>query len=198
MASYPLVCKKCGKNFTHHNKADIRMGRMKYCSTECCKRKLNFKFDYFDERPLPKHKLVTLGQIIATTHIYDGRMVSIISDIPTLKDISKELEYDHPFRGSSFGLSRLDITSKRLKESLYELGLSPNYLFQEVPPLDILDGLLKTHCYSILEDGRRIFRTNRSKIALYIRDVFDGEIVTHTYKDVGRGGTLSCDYIVVF
>ena len=66
--SHELTCQSCGKIFYTNNKSYITLGRLKHCSHECKNRKYTFDENYFSGELTPE-KLVTLGQIFATSFI---------------------------------------------------------------------------------------------------------------------------------
>ncbi len=195
MPSYPLTCKTCGKNFTHHNKTDINLGRMKHCSQECKNRKYKLDENYF-KLPLTEGKLFTLGQFIVCAELVDWRIIKLFSTLDILTDISHKLGSNYPIVKSDKGLYKLIIRSDKMVGDLIALGLYGNPLYQDVPSDNLITGILSTHCYS--RDGDvNIFRTVRSKVALYVADKYGGKMVTNTYKDVFKG-VLGCEWVVVW
>lgn len=195
MPSYPLTCKTCGKNFTHHNKTDINRGLMNHCSNECKNRKYKLDENYF-KMPLTDEKLFTLGQFIVCAELVDWRIIKLFSTLEILTDINLKLGSTYPIVKSDKGLWKLIIRSDKMVSDLIELGLYGPPLSQEVPSYDIIAGMFGTHCYS--RDGDvNIFRTVRSKVALYVADRFGGKMVSNTYKDVFKG-VMGCEWVVVW
>jgi hypothetical protein len=81
-------------------------------------------------------------------------------------------------------------------KDLSSYGIVHNPLYQEYIPYDILQGLLQTDCYKIV-NGVQKFRTPSSKLALEVARLVGGEVITETYKDVAKG-VLACDWVVVW
>ncbi len=188
-----LICQSCKKPFTHNNIYDIKRGKMKYCSEDCKGRKWKINETYFEE--INTDKLITLGQLIVTARIVDFRTIIILSDYSTLLDISDKLESTYKIIKSERDLYRITIRSFKLVNSFIELGFVNNHFFQDVPG-DLWEGLKRTHCYEVV-DGVNIFKTDRSKVALWVCDRFGGKMVTRTYKDVARG-CMGCEWVVVW
>jgi hypothetical protein len=192
--AHHLVCSSCKKEFIISDKWRIKQGKVKYCSFECRKRRYGINIHYFDQ--LDEFNLITLGQLIITGHIVDYRTFQIISDERTILDISSKLESTYPLEVSHSGLFRIEIISSQLILRLIELGIVRNCLYQDVPD-DLWDGMSSTHCYSVADDGVNIFRTNRSKVALWVRDKFGGKMDCITGKDVYKG-VMMCEWVVVW
>ena len=188
-----LNCHTCGKEFTIRDKWRVKQGKVKYCSDECRGRKWEINIHYFDQ--LDESKLITLGQLIVTGHIVDYRTFVIISDEATILDLSNKLGSTYPIESADRRLLRINITSYSLVSKLVELGITDNYLFQDVPG-DLWEGLKRTHCYEVV-DGVNVFKTERSKVALWVCDRFGGKMVTRTYKDVARG-CMGCEWVVIW
>jgi len=191
-----LICHTCRKEFKVNDKWRVKQGKVKYCSEECRKRRYEINSHYFDN--LTEDKLITLGQIIVCGHIVDYRTFQIISDEKTIFEISDKLDSTYPIEGAHSGLCRLDITSVRLVSRLIELGVVNSCLYQDVPHYDFMwEGLKRTHCYEVADDGVNVFRCNRSKIALWVCDRFSGKMVTRTFKNSHKG-ILDCEWVVVW
>ena len=168
---------------------------MKYCSSECFRRKFEINQDYFKSLDSPE-KFITLGQIVAIGHIKENLILKLVSNQKTLEDITNKLESTYPIRKSERGLFKIEIACPELVKDLLELGLSNNYLYQDLPDMRSLEGLLNTHCYTTQSD-QRIFRTLRSKLAKVVEDEFSGKIITNTFKWASKGVT-GLEYIVYF
>lgn len=192
---HDLICQNCGKSFTHNNIYDINRGKMKYCSEACKKRRYHLDHSYFS-MPLTEEKRITLGQIIVIGEIVDYRSIKMFSDLSTLEDINIKLESTYRIKKSDKGLYRLDIISERMVLDLVRLGLSNRFLYQDVPD-DLWEGLKRTHCFSLADDGVNIFRTDRSKVALWVCDRFGGKMECITGKDMYKG-IMFCEWVVVW
>jgi hypothetical protein len=166
---------------------------MKYCSEDCKGRKWKINETYFEE--ITDDKLITLGQLIVTARIVDWRTIIILSDYSTLLDISDRLGSSYEITKSERDLFRIKIISHKLVMSLIQLGFVQNPLYQDVPD-DLWEGIKKTHCYQVV-DGVNVFKTDRSKVALWVSDRFGGEVITRTYKDKARG-CMGCEWVVVW
>jgi len=189
-----LICHTCRKEFTINDKWRIKQGKVKYCSDECRKRRYEINSHYFDQ--LDESKLITLGQLIVTGHIVDYRTFVIISNEKTILDISDKLDSTYPIETAGWKLCRINITSSYLVKKLIELGFVSNYLYQDVPD-DLWDGIKRTHCYSVADDGVSVFRTDRSKVALWVCDRFGGKMDCQTMKDMYKG-IMVCEWVVVW
>jgi len=190
-----LICQNCGKSFTHNNMYDINRGKMKYCSEACKTRRYHLNESYFTP-PLTHDKKITLGQIITIGEIVDYRSIKMFSDLATLEDINNKLESTYKIKKSDKGLYRLDILSEKMVLDLVRLGLGNKALYQDVPD-DLWDGIKRTHCYMVAEDGVSVFRTDRSKVALWVCDRFGGKIDCQTMKDMYKG-IMVCEWVVVW
>ena len=190
-----LICQNCGKPFTHNNMYDINRGKMKFCSEACKRRRYHLDESYFSD-PLTTDKKITLGQIITIGEIVDYRSIKMFSDLSTLEDINSKLGSTYKIKKSDKGLYRLDILSEKMVLDLVRLGLGDKPLYQDVPD-DLWDGLKKTHCYSVADDGVRVFRTDRSKVALWVCDRFGGKMDCQTMKDMYKG-IMVCEWVVVW
>jgi hypothetical protein len=192
---YETICQKCNATFYHNNKSYIRLGRLKYCSQECKNRKFDVDNQYFSS-DLSDEKLITLGQIIATSEIINHKSFKIFSDIETLNDINDKLKSNYPIEKSSKGKYRITIMDDKIVTDLIRHGLTDEYMKQDVPRDDLWEGLKRTDLYSE-EDGLCLFKTEAYKIALWVKNKFDGEIVSKTFKDVAKGA-LCIEYLVIF
>ena len=192
-----LICQNCGKHFTHNNMYDIKRGKMKFCSEACKTRRYRLDESYFTP-PLTNDKLITLGQIIGIGEIVDYRFIKMFSDLTTLEDINRKLGSTYKIRKSDKGLWRLDILSEKMVLDLVELGVVSKPLYQDVPHYDFMwEGLKRTHCYSVAEDGVNVFRTDRSKVALWVRDKFGGKMECVMGKDMYKG-VMMCEWVIVW
>ena len=198
---HPIICQKCNKEFIIKDNWKCKNENPKYCSDECKRRKWDINSNYFDN--LTQEKIITLGQLITTCHIVDYNTIIIQSDESTMLDISNKLESAYKSVPAQLGLIRQKIISHKLVVRLTELGFQKRYLFQDVPLLDgdliesdksLWEGLKLTHSYSLV-DGVNVFKTERSKVALWVRDRFGGKSITNTYKDLTRG-VMACEWIV--
>ena len=174
---------------------DIKRGKMKFCSKACKTRKYHLEHSYFSG-PLTPEKKITLGQIITIGEIVDYRFIKMFSDLTTLEDINSKLNSTYKIKKSDKSLYRLDILSEQLVLDLIELGLTDKGLYQDVPD-DLWEGLKKTHCYSVADDGVNVFKIDRSKVALWVRDKFGGKIDCVTSKDMYKG-VMMCEWVVVW
>jgi hypothetical protein len=168
---------------------------MKFCSEGCKKRRYHLDESYFSD-PLTTDKKITLGQIITIGEIVDYRFIKMFSDLTTLEDINSKLGSTYKIKKSDKGLWRLDILSEKMVLDLVRLGLGDKPLYQDVPD-DLWDGIKKTHCYSVADDGVNVFRTDRSKVALWVRDKFGGKIDCVMGKDMYKG-IMVCEWVVVW
>ena len=110
-------------------------------------------------------------------------------------DLSDKLGSTYPIEAADRRLLRINITSYSLVSKLVELGITDNYLFQDVPD-DLWEGLKKTHCYEVV-DGVNVFKTDRSKVALWVMDRFGGKMECITKKDMYKG-IMVCEWVVVW
>lgn len=189
------ICLTCGKEFRLKRTYYIDKRPARYCSLTCTRTKSNINHQYFSP-PLTPDKLITLGQFIATGFIQNDHTIFIRSNQETIDDIQSKIGTKYPVEKSDNGKLRLKITSSQMVKNLGDYGLVRNQLFQEFPPYDILQGLLKTDCYEEKE-GVRLFRTPSSKLALEVSYLVGGEIITETFKDVFKG-VLGCYWVVVW
>lgn len=189
-----LKCENCGKDFHVNDAWRVKQGKVKYCSEECKKRRYKINSHYFDELDL--EKLITLGQIITIGHIVDYRTLVFVSDLVTIECIGNKLGSTYEISTSTLGLYRLEVRSIWLVGRLVELGMLSNCLYQDVPD-DLWEGIKRTHCYG-MDEGINVFRSERSRISLWVRDKFGGEVVTRMYKDQSRGGIMVCEWVVVW
>ena len=144
-------------------------------------------------------KIITLGQLIITCHIVDYNTIIIQSDETTMLDISNKLESSYKSLPAQLGLIKQKIISHKLVLRLTELGFQKRYLYQDVLQFDsnlIWEGLKMTHSYQD-DDGVNVFKTDLSKVALWVCDRFGGKLITNTYKDIPRG-IMGCEWIVVW
>jgi len=173
---------------------DIKRGKMKYCSEACKLRKYNINDNYFTG-VLDGDKRITLGQILCIGEIVDWRTIKMFSSFGVLEDISRKIGSEYPIEKSDKGLYRITIRSVQMVRDLVELGMVSNGLYQDVPD-ELWEGIKRTHCYS-MEDGLNVFRSDRSRISLWVMDKFGGEMVTRTYKDSFKG-IMGCEWVVVW
>ncbi len=191
-----LICQSCKKPFTHNNMYDIKRGKMKFCSETCKARKYSLNESYFSGE-LTNEKKITLGQIVTIGQIVEFRFIKMFSDLKTLEDINTKLGSSYKIKKSDKGLYRLDILSEKMVLDLIELGVVNKPLYQDIPQDDLWEGIKKTHCYYIADDGVNVFRTSRSKIALWVRDKFSGKMDCVTGKDMYKG-VMGCEWVVVW
>lgn len=191
---HSLVCQKCGRSFTHNNMYDIKRGKMKFCSEACRLRKYNIDDNYFN-LPLDDEKRITLGQMLVVGEIVDWRTIKMFSSLEVLEDIRRKIGSEYSIDKSDKGLCRMTIRSVQMVCDLVELGMVKNGLYQDVPD-DLWEGIKRTHCYG-MDDGLNVFRSERSRISLWVSDKFGGEMVTRTYKDSYKG-IMSCEWVVVW
>jgi hypothetical protein len=135
--------------------------------------------------------------MVATAYIQDLVTIVVKSDQSTIDDIQTKLNSNYPVIKSDNNKLKLKISSSQMVKDLSSYGIVHNQLFQEYIPYDILQGLLQTDCYKIV-DGVQTFRTPSSKLALEVCYRVSGKIITETYKDVPRGGVLGCYWVVIW
>ena len=188
-------CLTCQKQFNIYRIYYIHKEPKLYCSYTCKNQKYTLNHNYFNP-PLTPDKLITLGQMVATSFIQNDHTIIVRSDEQTLKDIQTKLNSNYPVSKSDQNKLKLKISSSQMVSDLSNYGIVHNPLFQEYPPYDILQGLLQTDCYKIV-DGVQMFRTPSSKLSLEVARLVGGEIITETYKDVPKG-VLGCEFVVVW
>lgn len=189
------TCLTCQKEFNIYRTYYIHKEPKLYCSYSCKNQKYSLDHSYFTT-PLTPDKLITLGQFTATAFIQNDHTIIVRSDLQTITDIQTKLNSNHPVINSDQNKLRLKITSSQMVSDLSSYGIVHNQLFQEFISYDILEGLLKTDCYKIV-DGVKMFRTLSSKLALEVCYRVGGDIITETYKDVPRG-VLGCEFVVIW
>ena len=189
------TCLTCQKEFNIYRTYYIHKEPKLYCSYSCKNQKYSLDHSYFTT-PLTPDKLITLGQFTATAFIQNDHTIIVRSDLLTITDIQTKLNSNHPVINSDQNKLRLKITSSQMVSDLSSYGIVHNQLFQEFISYDILEGLLKTDCYKIV-DGVKMFRTLSSKLALEVCYRVGGDIITETYKDVPRG-VLGCEFVVIW
>lgn len=187
-------CLTCSKPFPITNSYDIDKRPVLYCSYSCKSNKYGTNHTYFNT--LNQDNLITLGQFIATSFIQNNHTIIVRSDQITIDDIQSKIGSRYPIEKSDQGKLRLKISSSQMVRDLSDYGLVHNPLFQEYPPYDILEGLLKTDCYE-KKDGVQMFRTPSSKLSLEVTRLVGGQIITETFKDVPKG-VLGCYWVVVW
>jgi hypothetical protein len=188
-------CQTCGNDFPITNSYYIDKRPVLHCSITCKNQKYPINHNYFTP-PLTKDKLITLGQFIATGFIQNDHTIIIRSDQSTINDIQSKLNTKYPVVKSDQNKLKLKISSTQMVKDLSEYGLVHNPLFQEFPPYDILEGLLKTDCYE-MKDGVQRFRTPSSKLSLEVSRLVGGDIITESFKDIPKG-VLGCYWVVVW
>ena len=188
-------CQTCGNPFPIDNSYYIDKRPILYCSKTCKNQKYPLNHNYFNP-PLTPDKLITLGQMVATSFIQNNHTIFIRSDQSTIDDIQSKLNSNYPVIKSDQNKLKIKINSSQMVSDLSNYGMVHNPMFQEFIPYDILQGLLQTDCYE-MKDGVQTFRTPSSKLALEIAHLVGGEIITETYKDVPKG-VLGCDWVVVW
>jgi len=189
-------CLTCGNPFHIYNGYYIDKRPILYCSITCTNQKYTLNHNYFNS-PLTSDKLITLGQMVATSFIQNDHTIFVRSDLKTITDIQTKINSNYPVIKSDQNKLKLKISSSQMVKDLSSYGIVHNQLFQEFIPYDILPGLLQTDCYKIV-DGVQTFRTPSSKLALEVCYKVGGKIITETYKDVPRGGVLGCHWVVVW
>jgi len=189
-------CLTCGNPFHIYRTYYIYKQPVLYCSYTCKNQKYTLNHNYFTP-PLTSDKLMTLGQMVATSFIQNDHTIIVRSDEQTLKDIQTKLNSNYPVIKSDQNKLRLKISSSQMVSDLSNYGIVHTQLFQEYIPYDILPGLLQTDCYE-MKDGVQTFRTPSSKLALEVCYRVSGDIITETYKDVPRGGVLGCYFVVIW
>ena len=189
-------CLTCGNPFHIYNGYYIDKRPILYCSITCTNQKYPLNHNYFNP-PLTPDKLITLGQMVATSFIQNDHTIIVRSDQSTIDDIQSKLNSKYPIGKSDQNKLRLKISSSQMVSDLGEYGMVHNPMFQEFIPYDILEGLLRTDCYE-MKDGVQRFRTPSSKLSLEVSRLVGGSIISETYKDVYRGGVLGIEYIVVW
>lgn len=189
-----LNCLRCKKEIIVKNRALLNRGNYRYCSTKCANHKYYINDHYFDE--LTNEKMITLGQLVGTGMVWDFQTLRIYSDKKTLQSISKKLESNYPITKSDRGLYRIEVWSEILCLRLAQLGISNWTWKQEMIPYElVVSGMFQTHQYSEL-GGVRIFKTEASKLALWVRDYFGGKMTERFEKTDSRG--FICWWVVIF
>ena len=103
-----------------------------------------------------------------------------VSDEETLSSIKLKIGSNQPIKKAERGLYRLIITSEELVTDLLRLGVPTSDLWAEMEREDVWLGMKQTHCYRRFSDGVCQFRTKQSKVALWVRDRFSGQIITQS------------------
>jgi len=188
-------CQTCGNPFPITNSYYIHKRPILHCSKTCKNQKYTLNHNYFNS-PLTPDKLITLGQFTATAFIQNDHTIFVRSDLQTITDIQTKLNSNYPVSKSDQNKLKLKISSSQMVSDLSNYGIVHNPLFQEYIPYDILEGLLQTDCYKIV-DGVQTFRTPSSKLAMEVCYKVGGEIITETFKDVPKG-VLGCYFVVVW
>ena len=190
-----LTCLNCGKDFKVTSTYFVTKRPTRYCSKHCVKSNHNIINDYFTP-PLTPDKLITLGQFTATAHIQNDHTIIVRSDQSTIQDIQTKLNSNYPVIKSDQNKLKLKISSSQMVSDLSSYGIVHNPLYQEYIPYDILEGLLQTDCYKIV-DGVQTFRTPSSKLAMEVCYKVGGDIITESFKDIYKG-VLGCYWVVVW
>ena len=190
-----ITCQNCGTTFSVYNSYLVHRRPKKYCSLECINSKFSLNHNYFNS-PLTPDKLITLGQFTATSFIQNDHTIIVRSDEQTLQDIQTKINSNYPVIKSDQNKLKLKISSSQMVSDLSSYGIVHNPLYQEFIPYDILQGLLQTDCYKIV-DGVQTFRTPSSKLAIEVCYKVGGEIITETFKDVPKG-VLGCYWVVIW
>ena len=188
-------CLICGEPFPIDNSYYIDKRPILHCSKTCKNQKYTLNHNYFNS-PLTQDKLITLGQMVATSFIQNDHTIFVRSDLKTITDIQTKINSNYPVIKSDQNKLKLKISSSQMVKDLSSYGIVHNQLFQEYIPYDILQGLLQTDCYKIV-DGVETFRTPSSKLALEVCYKVGGEIITETFKDVPKG-VLGCYWVVIW
>lgn len=188
-------CQTCGNPFPIDNSYYIEKRPVLYCSKTCKNQKYTLNHNYFNS-PLTPDKLITLGQMVATSFIQNDHTIFIRSDLKTITDIQTKINSNYPVIKSDQNKLKLKISSSQMVKDLSSYGIVHNPLYQEYIPYDILPGLLQTDCYKIV-DGVETFRTPSSKLAMEVCYKVGGEIITETFKDVPKG-VLGCYFVVIW
>jgi len=188
-------CLICGEPFPIDNSYYIDKRPILHCSKTCKNQKYTLNHNYFNS-PLTQDKLITLGQMVATSFIQNDHTIFVRSDLKTITDIQTKINSNYPVIKSDQNKLKLKISSSQMVKDLSSYGIVHNPLYQEYIPYDILPGLLKTDCYKIV-DGVETFRTPSSKLALEVCYKVGGEIITETFKDVPKG-VLGCHWVVIW
>lgn len=193
---YKNICPVCNKEFSFKNGAYARLGRMKYCSHECKNRKVIFNERYFSGELTPE-KLFTFGQILVSVELFDIPVINIITSKELLSEIQIKLGSDYKAKKTEMDLYRIRFKSRTLYDDLIRLGITKPKFYQEVPRDDLWEGMKSTHSYKE-EDDTCTFTSDSSKIARWIQDKFDTEIITKLYRYDGGNDKLYCQYINVW
>jgi len=188
-------CLTCGEPFHIYNSYYIEKRPILHCSKTCKNQKYTLNHNYFNP-PLTPDKLITLGQMVATSYIQNDHTIFVRSDLQTITDIQTKINSNQPVIKSDQNKLKLKISSSQMVSDLSSYGIVHNQLFQEYIPYDILPGLLRTDCYKI-KDGVQTFRTPSSKLALEVCYKVGGQIITDSFKDVPKG-VLGCEFVVVW
>lgn len=189
------TCLSCGKLFTLARTYYIDKRPVHHCSRVCSNKRNSIDQNYFTP-PLTKDKLITLGQMVATSYVQNDHTIIVRSDESTINDIQSKLNSTYPISKSDNNKLKIKIQSNQMVQDLGEFGIVHNPIYQEFIPYDIFDGLIRTDCYE-MKDGVQIFRTPSSKLALEFARLVGGKIITETYKDVFKG-VLGCDWVVIW
>ena len=188
-------CLICGEPFPIDNSYYIHKRPVLYCSKTCKNQKYTLNHNYFNS-PLTPDKLITLGQMVATSFIQNDHTIFVRSDLQTITDIQTKINSNQPVIKSDQNKLKLKISSSQMVKDLSSYGIVHNPLYQEYIPYDILQGLLKTDCYE-MKDGVQTFRTPSSKLAMEVCYRVGGEIITETFKDIPKG-VLGCYWVVIW
>jgi hypothetical protein len=193
-----LNCQTCGKEFIVRDKWRLNNHDVKYCSQECNLRKFKINSNYFDE--ITPEKIITLGQLIIACHIVDYNTLVMQSSPEIMLELSNKLGSTYKTVIAHSGLVRQKITSHKFVIKLIELGFQYRKLYQDVPQFDndlLWEGLKRTHSYSLSDDGVNVFKTDLSKVALWVCDRFGGKMVSNGYKNYSKG-IMGCEWVVVW
>ena len=186
-------CLRCGQIIQITNKNWLKRGNFRYCSVKCASHKYMIDDNYFLE--MTDEKMVTLGQLVGCGMVWDFQTLRIYSDKKTLLDLSRKLNSTYPITKSDRGLYRIELWSEVMCTRLVELGISNWVWRQEMIPYElVVSGMFQTHQYSEVS-GLRIFRTESSKLALWVRDYFNGRM-TERLEKTNQG--FICWWVVVF
>jgi len=134
-------CKQCGEEFELDNIAEENRGGGKFCSVSCAKRQYRVNENFFDK--LTHESSYWLGFIFADGNVSKSNERTIKRSRKDENHICKfktAIKSEHPIKQVSnkhSNLSKITITSKRLAESLEEVGCYPNKTNSlQYPPID--------------------------------------------------------------
>jgi DNA-binding transcriptional regulator WhiA len=198
---YNRYCKRCNKEFTCNNKAEIERGGSLYCSVSCSNRIYNFDHNYFTKIDTP-NKAYILGFLYADGCINKKQTEMIIkihnSDIEILNIIKKEMKSEHPIKiikqKDREDQVRFGISSIKLCKDLSMFGLFPSKTFNiEFPK--IIDNLNRHFIRGYFDgDGSISKIKNRNSYTVTIftasemfmkslrQILYDNKIETNLYK----------------